>query len=123
MPNFKSTLFSGLKGIVVALLFSVVAVLIFAFLLSAFNITSSVIKPVNVFIKIVSVFLGVLVSVRGEKGLLKGAILGAIIIALSLLLFRIIGGEQTVSSGIIWELLLGTALGAIAGIFSVNLKK
>ena len=123
MSTFKLTLLSFMKGVIVALLFSIVAVLIFAAIISAFNLSSGVIKPVNVLIKIVSVSVGVFIAVRGDKGLLKGALLGVIITVLALTLFSIIGGESAFTSSIIWELLLGAAIGAISGIFSVNLKK
>ena len=123
MSTFKLTLLSFIKGVIVALLFSIVAVLIFAAIISAFNLSSGVIKPVNVLIKIVSVSVGVFIAVRGDKGLLKGALLGVIITVLALTLFSIIGGESAFTSSIIWELLLGAAIGAISGIFSVNLKK
>ena len=123
MPTFKLTLLSFIKGVIVALLFSVVAVLIFAAIISAFNLSSGVIKPVNVLIKIVSVSIGVFTAVRGDKGLLKGSLLGVVITVLSLILFSIIGGESAFNSSIIWQLLLGAAVGAIAGIFTVNLKK
>ena len=123
MYSVKEVIVSSLKGIVVSLLFSLISVLLFALCIELFSIPLSAIKPTNCVLKIVSVFLGVLVSVKENKGLIKGFVLGLIISFASFLLFGTIGGEINFSLDFFWELLLGGVIGAISGIVAVALKK
>lgn len=90
------------------------AVLIFALVIKSFSFPDAVIKPVNVIIKTLSVFTGVFFSVKGEKGLIKGAITGLLSVLVASLVFAIIGGAAGAPS-ILWEVLLGGAVGAISG--------
>ena len=123
MSNFKYEILSGIKGVVVALLFSLISVLIFALVIDLCNLSLSTIKPVNCILKIIAVMLGTIFAVRGERGIIKGAIMGAIISFSAFLLFGTIGGSIEFSLSLFWEVLLGMAMGAIAGIIAVVLKK
>ncbi|MBR2384536.1 MAG: TIGR04086 family membrane protein [Clostridia bacterium] len=62
------------KGVTIALLITLVSVLIFAFILSAFDLTDKVIMPINQIIKTVSILVGVILSVREGKFSLKGGL-------------------------------------------------
>ena len=123
MYSFKNQLVSSLKGVVVALIFSLISVLIFALIIEISNVPLNAIKPINLVLKILAVFLGVLVGVKDNKPLIRGFILGAIIIFVSFLLFGTIGGEISFSLGFLWELLLGGFIGAISGVVALGLKK
>jgi len=123
MSETKYTLLQFLKGTVIAIIFSLLSVLIFAFIIKVFSLPIKSVKPIVTTLKILAVALGVLLSVRGEKGLLKGALLGVIIIFTAFILFSIIGGGFEFSLNFLWELLLGAGVGAISGIFAVNLKR
>lgn len=114
---------NALKSVVISLIFSLVSVLIFAFIISIFTLSTSIIQPVNCIIKVLSVFLGCLFSVKGEKMLIKGAIYGFFIIVANYLLFSLIGGSFTFSLSLLWELLLGVAIGALTSIIGANLIK
>ncbi|MBR6736899.1 MAG: TIGR04086 family membrane protein [Clostridia bacterium] len=118
---FKSS--SLLKGVLSSLAFSLVCVLIFAMLSAIFSFGEKVILPVNTIIKILAVFIGTVISVSGEKGLLKGALTGALIVVLNYLLFSLIGGSLTFTLRFLWEILLGLVIGALSGIIAVNVKK
>ncbi|MBQ3234845.1 MAG: TIGR04086 family membrane protein [Clostridia bacterium] len=123
MLEFKSNLAVFLKGVIIALVFSLLSVLVFAFIIKVFSLPMGSIKPIVTVIKIIAVFLGVIFSIGGEKGLLKGAILGFIISLLSFILFGIIGKNFSFSLSFLWDILLGLGVGAISGIVAVNLKK
>ena len=114
---------SGLKGVVVALIFSMISVLIFALVIELFSLPLSVIKPVNCILKILAVVIGTLFAVKDNKGLVKGVIMGLAISFSAFLLFGTIGGEIEFSLSFLWELLLGMVIGAISGIASVAIKK
>ena len=121
MQTKQNIWLNSLKAVVVSLIFTMIAILIFALILKVFSLPNSVIKPVNYLIKCLSVFLGCYLSISEEKGILKGFITGAIIMLFSHLIFSLIGGVSLTFS-IIWELLLGGAVGAITGTIAVNKK-
>ena len=85
-----------LKGVIIAVLITLVSVLIFAFILSMVSLSDKAIRPINQFIKTLSVLLAVLFSVRGGRFLIKGGLIGllsafsAFFNALSLCLVAII---------------------------------
>ncbi len=114
---------SGVKGVVIALIFSMISVLIFALVIDLFSLPLSAIKPVNCILKILAVAIGTLFSVKEDKGLIKGVVMGLIISFSAFLLFGTIGGDISFSMSFLWELLLGAAIGAISGIASVALKR
>ena len=119
----SSEFLSGVKGVVVALIFSMICVLLFALAIDLFSLPLSVIKPVNLILKILAVVIGTLFAVKDNKGLFKGIIMGLAISFSAFLLFGTIGGEIEFSLPFLWELLLGMVVGAISGIASVALKK
>ncbi len=121
--GYFSGVFSVVKGVFYALALSLVLSLIFAFILRVGGISEGVIYPVNQVVKVVSVAIGTLLCVRGEKGWLKGGGIGLFFTALSYLAFSAIGGDFSVSWLIIAELLLGVISGALCGIIAVNLRR
>lgn len=112
-----------IKGTLFAVLFVLAGVLIFAVVIKIFDLSSSVIKPVNQVIKVVSVFCGALFCIRGKAGLLKGLIIGVCSVILTYLLFALMGGEKLFGIGFLLDLVFGAVAGIISGIISVNLKK
>lgn len=122
MQNFRFNAIIYLKGVVFALLFSLISVLIFAFLMQIFSIPITAIKPVNYVIKILAIILACLFSVK-EKGIISGIITGVLVTLFSYLLFGAMGSDLTVTINLLWELLLGTCVGAIGGIISVSIRK
>lgn len=122
MQNFRFNAIIYLKGVVFALLFSLISVLIFAFLMQIFSIPITAIKPVNYVIKILAIILACLFSVK-EKGIISGIITGVLVTLFSYLLFGAMGSDLTVTINLLWELLLGICVGAIGGIISVSVRK
>jgi putative membrane protein (TIGR04086 family) len=88
----------------------------------SFNIPNQAIKPVNQIIKILSVFIGCICSLSGEKGLLKGIITGTIITLVTFILFAVMTKTNVFTISILWEILLGATIGGLSGIISVNVK-
>ena len=119
----KSFFQSVIKGLIISLIFTIFFICIFALLISVFNIPNQAIKPINQLIKILSVFIGCFFSISGDKGLLKGLILGTVITLITYLIFSIIAKTNVFSVSILWEILLGIAVGGLSGIISVNVKK
>lgn len=123
--NQKSsgTFFSVIKGTGVALLFSLAAILVFAFIMRITDLDESVVKPVNQFIKVLAIFLGCYFSLSGTRGYIKGALVGISAIIVTFFVFSAIGGTLTFDVMLLYDLLLGLLVGALSGIIAVNLKK
>lgn len=114
---------SVIKGVGTAIIVTLVGVLIFAAVVKIASLGTGVIKAVNQFIKILSVFLGVSVSVRGKMGLVKGIAVGVCSTVITYLLFALIGGEVSFGTAFFIDLLFGLIVGGISGVISVNVKK
>ena len=74
--NGETFLGQFIKGVITTVAITLVCVLVFALVLSLTDLGDGVIRPVNQFIKLAAVFCGVVISVKGEKGFLKGLAIG-----------------------------------------------
>ncbi len=115
--------FAVVKGLLLALACSLFFTVIFACVLRYGGLSSKVVYPVNQGIKVVSIALGALVFIRGEKGWLKGLGVGLLFTALSYLVFSAIGGDFSLSWLIFVEVALGAFSGALCGVIAVNLRR
>ncbi len=118
-PNFfKSVLKGALFSIIVVLL----SVIIFSFIFKITSLNKSVIKPVNQFIKVIAIFIGCYTFVRGERGYLKGLVIGVVTILVSYLLFAL-AVKITFDYVFFLDILFGGIIGMISGALVVNIKK
>ena len=106
-----------------AVIFSLVFVLLFTLLIQLFSIPTGAITPVNQVFKVISIAAGGLIFIRGEKGLIKGAIFGLFAVVITYLLYGAIAHSLTISWKFAIEIVLGVVAGAISGIIAVNIKK
>ena len=104
----KNTLLQALKAGVLSLVFSCIGVLLLALLAKLCNIPNNLLPTLNQILKVVSVALGTLLSVKDEKFLLKGLIGAGIFWLLSLALFAIMGGQFN-----IWQILLDLVIALV----------
>lgn len=113
-----------LKGAIIAVSFSLVFILIFALLIKLFNISDSVITPVNQVLKIISIFLGCLFALKKfpQKGLITGALIGIVYTVLAFLVFSALGRTFSLSLSFLNDLAFALIIGALCGIFLVNKK-
>lgn len=119
--NFKSDSFDIIKSVLIATLFSLGFILLFALVVRWASLDNTVIVPVNYAIKILSVLLGVLIGYRKQNGILKGAITGLIYTLLTFLIFACLDGFKTVDFN--WlDLVFLPIAGGISGVISVNLR-
>ena len=115
--------FTIVKATLLALAVSLLSAVVFAVIIRAVPCGAGTIYTVNQAIKGVSLAVGVMVFVRGEKGWLKGGCIGLLFTALSYLAFSALGGDFSLSWLILTELVTAFFIGAIAGALAVNLKK
>ncbi len=120
--NSFQGVFSILKGLAIALCCSLIFALVFAFVLRVRSIPEKAIYPVNQVLKTLALAVGGLLCIRGEKGFVKGGVLGLLFTMLSYLTFSAIGGDFSLSWLILVELLGGVLTGALCGIIAVNLR-
>lgn len=114
---------SIIKGALCAVIITLFSVLIFAFIVKFALLNNGVIKAVNQFIKIISIFLGCAFFIRGNMGLIKGAILGALTTIITYLLFSLFSGVVAFNGSFLLDVLFTAIIGAISGILAVNFKK
>lgn len=114
-----------LKGVLIALCISLVAILLFAFLLRFTNISENLISPVNQVIKGISIFLGVLFGMKKvkENGILNGLLIGFLFTIFAFLVFSLLDGQFVFDKTLLNDVIFGSIIGAICGIICVNLKK
>ena len=119
----KSKILNYIIAMLVSLLSSVVLVFIFAIILSSVSISSTFIKPINQVIKGISLAIGALIALKGDKGLIKGAVFGAVYSVLSFILFSIIAGSFDFDFHILLDFLFCIVIGALVGVVKVNVIK
>ena len=92
-------------------------VLLFALLMQWLRPSDTVVRVVNQLIKLASIFVGVWVmSGRGsDRGLMWGALLGLIYMALGVGLYALLSGQQLPFTAYLSDLAMGVAGGGIAG--------
>ena len=110
------------KALIISVIISIILILIFALIVKYSNLTEETIKPVNIGIKTISIFLGCVLGFRTAKmNLLKGIIFGLLYILLSFLIFSALSQKIDMTILSFWDILFGTAAGAVSGIIA-NLK-
>ncbi len=122
---YRERNFSGASQVFKSVLVSVVSCFVLTFLyaliLRIFSLGDGGIRIVNSVIKVLSVFLGVFLFIRDEKGLLKGAISGGISLLLTSFAVSLAVGHFSVLFFL--ELLFGIIVGGISGVIAVNAKR
>ena len=123
LVNIKE-FFSGiLKGVLTAVIITLVGVLIFAGIVKFALLSQSVIKAVNQFIKIIAICLGCSLNIRGKSGLVRGLVMAIFTTIITYLLFSLFCGDMVFGNNFILDLIFTSIIGGISGIISVNIKK
>lgn len=115
----------ALMGAVAAVLATVVLMLLLALLVEVFKMPTTVLPASTTVIKIASIFLGVIFTLRtvNSRGILFGALTGIFYIALTNLIFGLIETGLFSLSGIWLDLLLGAVLGGVSGVLVINTRR
>ena len=114
---------SVIRGALIALITALVGVLVFSFIIKIAVLNASVIKTVNQFIKVLSIFLGCMIASGDTLGFIKGIFIGGLSSALIYLVFSLIFGQVQFGIGFVLDIIFSAVIGAISGVISVNLKK
>jgi putative membrane protein (TIGR04086 family) len=116
---------SVLKGTLFAVSVSLVAILLFAFIIKLTSISDAFISPINQIIKGISILMGCFYAFRQSKtnGLVKGILIGVMYTILSFLIFSLLNGQLSFSKSLVNDMLFGAMIGAICGVIAVNFGK
>lgn len=121
----KNIFLTGLKGSLISVCVSLVAILLFAFIIKLTGMSKGLIKVINQIIKVVSIFLGTFLILRktGQKGLVTGIIVGLLYTIIAFVVFSILNEKFAFDITLLIDIIFGTIIGAICGAICVNLKK
>ena len=121
--GLSSFLWQIFKGVVIAVLITLVSVLIFAFVLSVANLPDKVIKPTNQFVKTLSVLFAVLFTAREGRFLIKGGLIGLLSAFFTVLLFAVIASLGVNFLTVLLDLAFGFLTGLISGAITGKILK
>ena len=111
------------SGILKGMIFSLIAVLVFSFIVQLFSLGDNVIHVVDKFIKSLAVFIGCFFSLKGRGGWLKGLLTGLFVFVLTYLIFGLIAGAKVFTWNFLIDAAFGAVIGLISGIIAVNVRK
>lgn len=121
--NLNGGITNVVKGIGIAITVSLVCVLIFSAIVKFCMLSSTVIRAVNQFFKIISVFLGCFFAVKQNKGLVKGIAVGLIYTLLIHLIFCLLSSHAYFTTTLLWDLVMAIVCGGVFGAIAVNKSK
>ena len=112
------------KGLGAALLVTVAGVAVFALLMQWIRPSDSLVRLINQLLKLASVGTGVYVAVgRGcEGGLLRGAAVGLVYMAIGVGMYALLSGQSASLSAYAADLAMGVASGGLIGMILSNMS-
>ena len=121
----NSNMLNLLKGTLAAVSTTLILILLFALLIRFFDISDSWIFPVNQVIKVISLFVGIISTIKldSKNGFLKGLLLAISYFLLSYIVFSILQGRLAFALTNLYDFLITVLMGGIIGIIVVNIKR
>lgn len=112
-----------MKGLGAALVVSIAGVAVFALLMQWIRPSEGAVRIFNQVLKLVSIAAGVYVAVgRGQEGgLLKGALVGLVYMALGVGVYALLSGQGAPWTAYLADLGMGVAAGGIIGMLLSNM--
>lgn len=119
----QNDFFSIFKGVGITIICNLIGVLVFGVVVQIASLDSSIVKAVNQFIKVLSLFMGCISSLKGKLGFLKGLIVGVVSNFIIHIIFSIISQTKLFTTSFLADMIFLAIIGLISGIISVNAKK
>ena len=112
------------RGLAAAVGLTLVLMAIVAALAVWARLSDGLIMALNQFMKLASILLGATVAIGrgGERGFFTGMALAILYMALGYACYVLLGGSGFVASEMLGEILIGAAIGAIAGAVLSNMR-
>ncbi len=113
-----------LRGLLVAVGLTVIAVIVFALIIGFTGMGDGPIHIVNQLIKLLAIFMGVRAAVpRGsEGGALRGALVGLLYMGLGVALYALLSGQQMTLLNYLMDVCMGIAAGGLSGMLLSSLS-
>ncbi len=108
------------KGVLLTVILNLALVLAFALIVKVSLMGVNVVKWVNQFLKIISLFVGVFFCVKESKGFIKGLVVGVFSSLITILIFALIGGENHTFLSVVLDTAFCGIVGGIIGVLAVN---
>ena len=113
-----------IKAVLIAVITTMVAVLLFAVVLKFLDISNTAILTTNQIIKIASILLACFIVNKKHKiNMLKGLIIGITYTIIAYLVFSILSSDFGMDSRILYNLLFSAVIGLISGIIVKGIKR
>ncbi|MCL2796522.1 MAG: TIGR04086 family membrane protein [Firmicutes bacterium] len=124
-PTARHYFFEILKAVIVAVIISLAAILILAFLIKTANIPSDTIPIINQVIKGVSILTACLLCLKLPKnGWLRGLAVGIVYILLAFLIFSLLNSAKfSFGLNLLNDIALGSVSGLLSGIIAGLIRK
>jgi len=116
MPSIKNqTARAVVRGILHAVIVSLILVFVFALIVLVAGLPSSFIRPGAQIIKVLSIFWGVVVALRGvgKHGWIFGALIGLLYTVILFFIFSIIDANFGITSGLVADILFACVVGVL----------
>lgn len=121
----NSMLIAILKGAFWGVAFSLICILIFAFIIKFTSISENAIQPINQIIKVLSILFACFIARKklNSNGWLSGIFIGICYTILAFLIFSILDGHFSFGLNVLNDLVFGSIIGMISGILCISLKR
>ena len=115
----------ALKGTLIAMVFTVAVILLFALIIKETGLADNVIAPVNQVVKILGIIGASYFAIKGmlEKQWIAGGLGGLLFITLSYLVFSLIEGMFGSVALLFSDMLMGLLIGMVFAIILANFGK
>lgn len=122
--NISRNFINIIKGVIISIIFTLIALFIFSIILTYTNISEQFINPVIIVTTAISIFIGSSIgSLKMNKnGLLNGALIGGIYLISLYLLSGIINKNFSINIHSLIIIISGMVCGMFGGIIGVNKK-
>ena len=113
-----------LRGVLVAVGVTLVAVVVFAVVIGLTELSDAVIRILNQVIKVGAIFLGVRAGVAkgSENAIWKGALIGLLYMGVGVVVYALIAGQQLTLLSYLLDVLMGVAAGGLSGMLVGSMK-
>ena len=122
--NRKSAILSLLRGLLTAVDVTLIGMAVIAALALLARVSDGLIMALNQMLKLAAIALGALAAIGrgGERGFITGMALAMLYMALGYALYVALGGNAFAVREMLGEILIGAAIGAIAGAILANMR-